>query len=107
MSSDSPEDTDINENNWPDYLQASDYKDIIEKNWILTKEDDETYVTFENEFSIRLSADAPFKSRKDKLKWLNDIILYRNSWTSTKPKPLTRGQVDELCLILESLQPSE
>jgi DNA sulfur modification protein DndB len=107
MSSDSPDDTDINENNWPDYLQVSDYKDIIEKNWILTKEDDEKYVTFENDFSIRLSADAPFKSRKDKLKWLNDLILYRNSWTSTKPKPLTRGQVDELYLILSNLQPTE
>lgn len=106
MSSDSPDDSDIDENNWPDYMQASDYKDIIEKNWLLTKENDEMYITFEKEFSIRLSEDDPFKSRKDKLKWLNDVISYRNSWTSTKPKPLTRGQVNELHAILDSLQPS-
>ena len=106
MSSDFPEDSDIDENNWSDYMQASDYKDIIEKNWILTKENDEMYITFEKEFSIRLSEDDPFKSRKDKLKWLNDLISYRNSWTSTKPKPLTRGQVNELHAIFDSLQPS-
>ena len=107
MSSDFPDDSDFDEYNWPDYLQASDYKEIIEKNWILTKEDDNTYVTFETEFSIRLSDNEPFRSRKDKLKWLNDVISYRNSWTSTKPKLLTRSQVDELHLILESLQSTE
>jgi len=106
MSSNSPDDSEIDENNWPDYLQASDYKDIIEKNWILTNNDD-TYVTFETDFSIRLSDKDPFKSRKDKLKWLNDLISYRNSWTSTKPKPLTRVQVDELHFILDTLQQSE
>lgn len=107
MSADSPDGSEIEENNWPDYMQASDFKDIIEKNWIIEKENDETYVTFEKEFSIRLSEDEPFKSRKDKLKWLNDLIAYRNSWTSSKPKLLTRGQVDELHSILEYLQPSE
>lgn len=106
MSSNMPEDTDIDESNWPDYLQAQDFKSIIEKNWMIPKEDDETYVTFENEFSIRISDEEPFKSRKDKLKWLSDLISYRNSWTSPKPKPLSRAQVDELHLILESLQPS-
>ena len=74
---------------------------------MIPKEDDETYVTFEEEFSIRISDEEPFKSRKDKLKWLSDLISYRNSWTSPKPKPLSRAQVDELHLILESLQPSE
>ena len=107
MSSNLPEDSDFDESNWPDYLQAQDFKSIIEKNWMIPKEDDETYVTFENEFSIRLSDEEPFKSRKDKLKWLSDLISYRNSWTSPKPKPLSRAQVDELYLILESLQPSE
>ena len=107
MSSNSPDESDIDENDWPDYLQASDYKDIIEKNWILTKEDDVTYVTFEKDFSIRLSDSDPFKSRKDKLKWLSDLISFRNSWTSSKPKPLTRGQVEELHSILEILNPSE
>ncbi len=106
MSSDLTDDSDVDESRWPEYLQASDYKDIIEKNWILTNENDETYVTFEGEFSIRLSNEDPFKSRKDKLKWLSDLISYRNSWTSAKPKPLSRAQVDELHLILESLQPS-
>ena len=107
MSSDIPEDADIDESNWPEYLNTPDFKDIIEKNWIIPKEGDDYYVTFEEEFSIRLSDDEPFKSRKDKLKWLTDLISFRSSWISTKPKPLTRAQVDELHLILESLQPSE
>lgn len=107
MSSDRPDDSDIDESNWPEYLQAPDFKEIIEKNWIILKEGDDKYVTFEEEFSIRLSEDEPFKSRKDKLKWLTDLISFRNSWTSTKPKPLTRAQVDELHRILEYLQPSE
>lgn len=107
MSSDMSEESDVEESNWPEYLQAPDLKDIIEKNWIIPKEGDETYVSFENEFSIRLSETEPFKSRKDKLKWLSDLISFRSSWTSTKPKSLTRGQVDELRYILESLQPSE
>lgn len=107
MSADVPEDSDIDENNWPDYLQATDFKDIIEKNWIIPKDGDESFTTFEDEFSIRLSNEAPFKSRKDKLKWLSDLIAFRNSWTSPKPKPLTRAQVDELHLILESLEPTE
>lgn len=107
MSSDMSEESDIEENNWPEYLQAPDFKEIIEKNWIIPKEGDETYVTFENEFSIRLSEAEPFKSRKDKLKWLSDLISFRSSWTSTKPKLLTRSQVDELLFILESLHPSD
>ena len=107
MSSNIPEDSDVDENNWPEYLQPIDYKDIIEKNWITTKESDDSYITFEEEFSIRLLADEPFRSRKDKLKWLSDLISFRNSWTSAKPKLLTRVQVDELRLILQSLQPTE
>ena len=107
MSSDIPEDSDVDERNWPDYIQTPDLKDVIEKNWIIQKEDDENYITFENEFSIRLSDDDPFKSRKDKMKWFNDLISFRNSWTSTKPKPLSRAQVDELAFILEKLQPSD
>ena len=107
MSNDINEDANIDENNWPDYLLAPDFKEIIEKNWIVKKEDDDTFVTFEDEFAIKISDDSPFKSRKDKLKWLSDLISFRNSWTSTKPKSLTRLQVDELHLILECLQPSE
>ncbi len=107
MSSNLTEDPDFDESNWPDYLQAQDYKSIIEKYWMTPKDDDETYVTFGAEFSIQISDEEPFKSRKDKLKWLSDLISYRNSWTSPKPKPLSRAQVDELHLILNSLQPSE
>jgi len=101
------DDPDFDESNWPDFLEVADYKDIIEKNWIIPKEDDPSYVTFEDEFSIRLSEEDPFRSRKDKLKWLSDLISYRTSWTSSKSRPLTRAQVDELHIILESLQPSE
>ena len=104
MSSDMPEDAEIDESRWTDYLYAQELKDIIKDKWINLKEDDETYVTFEDEFSIRLSEEEPFKSRKDKMKWLSDVIAFRNSWVSAKPKLLTRAQVDELHMILEKLQ---
>ena len=101
------DDNQIDENNWPDYLEPTDFKEILEKNWQIKKENDENYVTFETEFSIKISENQPFKSKPDKLKWLSDLISYRKSWTSTKPKPLSRAQVEELHLILESLQPTE
>lgn len=107
MSKDNSDDGEIHEENWADYMQPEDFKDILEKNWILKKADDENYISFEEEFSIKISDELPFKSRKDKLKWLSDLISYRKSWTSTKLKPLTRAQVDELHVILESLQPVE
>ena len=107
MSTDITEEKDVDENSWPDYMQAQDFKAIIENNWITQKEDDDNYKTFEEEFSIRISDKDPFKSRKDKLRWLSDLISFRNSWTSTKPKPLTRTQVDELLIILQKLETSE
>lgn len=107
MSRDNADDADVDLNSWPDYMEPSDFKSIIERNWLLQKEDDENYRTFEEEFSIKVSELEPFKSKKDKLKWLSDLIAFRKSWTSTKPKSLKREQVDELHLILESLQPTE
>ena len=109
MSSNLPNDSDteIDENNWPDYMQVTDYKDIIERNWIIKKEGDETFSTFEEEFSIRMSPNDPFTTRRDKIKWLNDLISLRNSWTSTKPKALKREQVEKLKYILQCLSPAQ
>ena len=103
----SVEDNTVDENSWPDYMDANDYKEIIEKNWQSTKPNDEEFVTFADEFSIQVSQDDAFKSRRDRMRWLSDLISFRKSWTSSKPKPLTRSQVDELHVILESLKPSE
>lgn len=107
MSNEIIDDSPIDENSWPDYMDANDYKDIIEKNWQSSKPEDNAFITFADEFSIQVSPNDAFRSKKDRLKWLSDLITFRKSWTSSKPKPLTRSQVDELHVILESLCPTE
>jgi DNA sulfur modification protein DndB len=92
---------------WIDYMEPLDYKEIIEKEWQSTKADDEPFTTFEAEFTIQLEEGVHYKARRDKLKWLNDFISMQKSWRTTKGKPLTRAQVDELTIILQSLQPFE
>lgn len=96
---------DINEEDWLDFINVNDLKSIIEKNWLMQKEDDEHFKTFADEFSIFPVENS--KSRKERLKWLTNFITYQKSWTSTKGKPLTQFQVNELHSILESLLPSE
>lgn len=95
-------DDEIDEENWSDYLQVTDYKDIIEKNWLMSN-GDENFRTFSEEFSINIGDN--FKSKKDKIKWLTDFIQYRTAQKSTKGKPLNRLQVNELSIILQCLQP--
>jgi DNA sulfur modification protein DndB len=92
---------------WTDYMEPLDYKEIIEKEWQSTKSDNELFVTFELEFTIQLEDGVYYKTKRDKLKWLNDFISMQKSWTKTKGKSLTRAQVDELTIILQSLRPSE
>lgn len=92
-------DDEIDEENWSDYLQVTDYKDIIEKNWLMNN-GDENFRTFSEEFSINIGDN--FKSKKDKIKWLTDFIQYRTAQKSTKGKPLNRLQVNELSIITRS-----
>jgi len=96
---------DIDESNWLEFMTVSDLKSIIEKNWLQQKEDDGSYTTFAEEFSIFPVENS--KSRKERLKWLTNFIGYQKSWTSTKGKPLTQSQVNEIQSILQCLQPSE
>ena len=86
-------------------MNLQDYKDIIDSNWNVHKEDDDSYVTFEKEFSIQTS--DSFRTKTDKLKWINDLISFSKAWTTTKGKLLSRADVDEMKHILQSLEPTE
>ena len=81
------------------------YKEIIESNWSVKKEDDESFVTFEEEFSIQVS--DSFRTKTDKLKWINDLISFSKAWTTTKGRPLSQAEVNEMQSILQSLVPTE
>ena len=96
---------DIDESEWLDFITVSDLRSLIEKNWLQQKEDDSNFVTFADEFSIFPVENS--RSRKERLKWLTNFIAYQKSWTTTKGKPLTQSQVNEIQSILQSLQPSE
>ena len=88
---------------WTEELEAADYKKIIEKFWQYPKTDDPDYKTFESEFTIKLTDKCT--SKKDKLKWLSDLISMSPAWTSVKGKGLTKDQVNSLDIILQQLQP--
>lgn len=45
---------DIDNQDWTDLMNLQDYKEIIESNWSV-KKDDESFVTFEKEFAIPVS----------------------------------------------------
>lgn len=90
---------------WKDYLTLQDYKDIIDTNWSKRKEDDDTFVPFETEFAIQVS--DSFKNKTDKQKWINDLISFSKAWTTTKGRPLSQVEINEMRTILQSLQPTE
>ena len=98
---------DDNEDNqdWTDLMQLQDYKEIIDSNWNVKKEDDESFVTFEDEFAIKVS--DSFRTKTDKLKWINDLISFSKAWTTTKGRPLSQAEVNEMQSILQSLVPTE
>lgn len=98
------DDTDDNQD-WTDYMMLEDYKDIIDSNWNVHKEDDDTFITFEKEFSIKVS--DSFKTKTDKLKWINDLISFSKAWTTTKGRPLSQLEVNEMISIKQSLLPTE
>lgn len=92
------------EADWLDFIEFSDIKSIIEKMWFFKPDNDTSTITFENEFSIKIFPDDPFKTKKDKLKWLNDLNSFRDSWVKAKGKALNRTQVEILRTILISLR---
>lgn len=100
---DDNEDTDNQD--WKDLMTLQDYKEIIDNNWTVQKEDDNSFITFEDEFSIQVS--DSFKTKTDKLKWISNLISYSKAWTTTKGRPLSQAEVNEMKLILQSLIPSE
>lgn len=79
------EDFDLMEYDWRDYLEVSDYKDIISKNF--------SYPEFEEVFSINNG--LPFKSKTEKLAWLNLIPEGKGK----KASALTRSDINRLELI--------
>lgn len=90
---------------WTDHMNLQDLKEIIDSKWLSQKEEDETFITFEKEFSIQVT--DSFRTKTDKLKWLNDLILFSKSWTTTKGRALTQHDVNEMESILRSLMPTE
>ena len=99
------DDEDVDNQDWTDFMTLQDYKEIIESNWSVKKEDDESFVTFEDEFSIHVS--DSFRTKTDKLKWINDLIAFSKAWTTTKGRPLSQAEVNEMQSILQSLAPTE
>ena len=89
---------------WTDFIDFSDIKSIIEKHWFYKPEDDPSAVTFEKEFSIQLSPEDSFRTKKERTRWLTDLNSYRDAWEKTKGKPLNRTQVEALRTILLSLR---
>lgn len=89
---------------WTEFIDFSDVKSIIEKHWYYKPEDDPTAITFEKEFSIQLSADDPFRTKKDRTRWLSELNYYRDAWEKTKGKPLNRIQVENLRIMLMTLR---
>ena len=96
---------DIDNQDWTDLMTLQDYKEIIENNWSIQKDGDESFVTFEAEFSIQVS--DSFRTKTDKLKWINDLISFSKAWTTTKGRSLSLAEVNEMRSILQSLVPTE
>ena len=96
---------DIDNQDWTDFMTLQDYKEIIESNWNVRKDDDESFVTFEAEFAIQVS--DSFRTKTDKLKWINDLISFSKAWTTSKGRLLSLTEVNEMRTILQSLAPIE
>lgn len=99
------ESEDIDDQDWTDYMNLQDLKEIIDGKWYTTKENDETFVTFEKEFSIQVTEAC--KTKSDRLKWINDLISFSKSWTTAKGRALTQADVNEMKSILQSFTPTD
>lgn len=102
MRMDDNEDTD---QDWTDLMNLQDLKDIIDGKWHVYKENDDSFITFEEEFSIQVT--ESFRTKADKTKWLNDLISFSKSWTTSKGRALTQADVNEMESVLQSLMPAD
>lgn len=96
---------DVDDQDWTDYMNLQDLKEIIDSRWRTQKEDDETFITFEEEFSIQVT--EAFRTKTERLKWINDLISFSKSWTTTKGRALTQADVNEMRSILQSFTPTD
>lgn len=83
------EDFDLSEYDWRDYLELSEYKDVINKNFSAPE--------FEEVFAINIG--GSFKTKGDKLAWLNKLRESKN-----KKSALTKSDINCLELINRHLQ---
>ena len=79
------DDFDLSEYDWRDYLEVSEYRDVIDKNF--------SYQEFEEVFAINIG--LAFKSKKDKLNWMSMISEPKGKKTSA----LTRSDLNRLELV--------
>jgi len=98
-------DSEDEDQEWTEYLNMQDLKEIIDNKWHTQKENDENFKTFEQEFSIKVT--DSFRTKSDKIKWLNDLISFSKSWTTIKGRALNRAEIDEMSVILQSLAPAD
>ena len=99
------DDSEDEDQEWTEYLNMQDLKEIIDNKWHTQKENDESFKTFEQEFSIKVT--DSFRTKSDKIKWLNDLISFSKSWTTIKGRALNRAEIDEMSVILQSLAPAD
>lgn len=83
------EDFDPSEHDWKDWIEVSDYKKIIEKNF-----SDQRFV---EAFAINIG--LPFKTKKEKLAWITMIETKKGK----KQTPLTRSDINYLWRIQNHL----
>ena len=76
---------------WRDWLEVSDYKGIIDKNFNTPQ--------FAEAFSINISAGDGFKSKKEKLSWIPLV----DGPKGKKQDSLTRADIEKLWLIRDHL----
>lgn len=79
------DDFDMSEYDWRDYLEISEYREVIDKNF--------SYQEFEEVFAINIG--LAFKSKKDKLNWMTLISEPKGK----KSSALTRSDLNRLELI--------
>lgn len=86
---------------WTEMFNITDYKTIISKYWTKKPEQNEDFVTFEEQFTIDIG--EGINSKAQRLKWISFFNSYRNLWAheGTKEKRLNREEVSFLGKIHE------
>lgn len=84
---------------WTEMFNINDYKEIIEKHWTKKVDNDPSFITFEDIFSIDMG--FGFNSKTEKIKWISHFNSYRNLWAhaGTKEKRLNKEEVGFLAKV--------